>query len=467
MADANAGRSENFGSAAHLMIEALDKASNELDRTVKACIEQLTAFNEDLEKQFVVQLQKVLEQSGGMVDTHVEDLGARREEFLEKLAEFERTEMDTVTAAGRDVRQQITARAQQATDSISRLVDEQVTELRTLIDNPESHFAEFGDNKLEAAREVAVTGKERMEDKEVDCEKRITEKSQSIEQSIQTVIDETKRKIEGKLDSHSREFEEKIGDVVGKLNVIVAQTLSELEEKAESGARAIEASVDQGRNHLAENVENWKSDLERVRRSFEHNLQDERMAAQKAQSAKLERKLSEVKDEINHISQDASTKISASHKLFYASLKRLEKKYYDRLDRLLGRFETAIAQEAKLSSASPKTQSSTELKDVLHARLQARGTEVVKAFRRMVEQLESEYARAGSVSHERLDTIRMQAVESLEKQMRVMTGELDRITRSFNTELSELNSQLPQIEDAGKAASLAVMAYRSAMLSLE
>ena len=46
-----------------------------------------------------------------------------------------------------------------------------------------------------------------------------------------------------------------------------------------------------------------------------------------------------------------------------------------------------------------------------------------------------------------------------------MKSELDRISRSFNTELSQLNADLPQIEEAGIAAAMAVTAYRDARLS--
>jgi hypothetical protein len=46
-----------------------------------------------------------------------------------------------------------------------------------------------------------------------------------------------------------------------------------------------------------------------------------------------------------------------------------------------------------------------------------------------------------------------------------MNLELERVMRGFKSELVELNSELPQIEDAGRNAALAVMAYRSAMLS--
>jgi hypothetical protein len=49
-----------------------------------------------------------------------------------------------------------------------------------------------------------------------------------------------------------------------------------------------------------------------------------------------------------------------------------------------------------------------------------------------------------------------------------MRTDLERITRKFHNEISELGLKLPVIEESGRAAALAVMAYKSsAMLSLE
>jgi hypothetical protein len=49
MSSEEAGKSENFGSAAHLMIEALDKASKELEATVGDCLSQVKEHSEGLE----------------------------------------------------------------------------------------------------------------------------------------------------------------------------------------------------------------------------------------------------------------------------------------------------------------------------------------------------------------------------------------------------------------------------------
>jgi len=46
-----------------------------------------------------------------------------------------------------------------------------------------------------------------------------------------------------------------------------------------------------------------------------------------------------------------------------------------------------------------------------------------------------------------------------------MKSELERISKIFRTELNDLNAELPKIEERGRAAAMAVYAYRSTMLS--
>lgn len=118
MADQNASPQENHQPAQALMNEALEKASTELDRAVKSCIEQLNSFNEVLAKNLTGQLRRVAEQSQYLIDSNLEDLASHGESLLERLSDFERSEASTITAAARSVRQQISQTAQQTADTV-------------------------------------------------------------------------------------------------------------------------------------------------------------------------------------------------------------------------------------------------------------------------------------------------------------------------------------------------------------
>lgn len=463
MADSNAPATQL--SPANMMSEALDKASQELEKAVKSCIDQLQSFNENLEKSLQNQLQKVVEQSKNFVESNIEDLSTHREELVDRLLEFERSEIETMVSAARDVRQQVTARAQQASDSISRLVEEQVAELRTLIENPENNFKDFATVNTRSLERNTHTGKEKIGKEQLDCEEKLTTKAQDLEQAVQQVVSDSRKGIEETLETFNGEMEKKIASVLSQLSDVVNDTLSELETGAQDGAQKIQKTVDEGGGRLGDRVNGWKNECNDLRQGFEKSLQQDSDTAEKAHTSKLELKVSEVKDEIGQIAQEANAKISASHKLFFSSLKRLEKKYNDRLERLLSRFEAALAEEARLNAAGT-IQPSAELREQLHARLQARGKDILKTFQRQVEQLEAEYVRQSGSSHERVETIKTATTEALDKQLRTMKSELERIARNFKSELTDLNNELPKIEERGRAAAMTVRAYRSTMFSV-
>jgi vacuolar-type H+-ATPase subunit H len=467
MADESASRVEGIGSATHLMIEALEKASVQLDQTVKSSIEQLSAFNEQLQRNFLSQLAKLAERSAGTVESSIEDIVIRKEDHAERLSELERTEMETVVACARDFRQQIAIRSQQVTDSISKVVEEQMSQLRSLIENPGEHFSDFGDAKIESIGKYGEENKTKIEQAEQESEKRISTQAQKLDEDIQDVLAEGKKKVDENLDKHQKEFEDKITSVIDRLSSLVSMTLKELEDQVKSGTNAVFDYNDNSRKRLTSRVDKWHSEVTTAGDEFKGRLERDRESSEQIHARKLERKVSEVKDEINSIAHEALAKLTASHKLFHSSLKRLEKKYYERLDRLFARFETALAHESKLPTGTSayRSQTSHELRDLLHARLKARSTEIVKSFKRQVEQFDLEYGRISSSSQETVDAIRATALDGLDKQVRSMNLEAERVLRSFRNELIEVNTELPQIEDAGKAAALAIMAFKSAMLS--
>ena len=449
-------------SPVNMMGEALDKAGQELERTVNACVDQLQSFKDTLEKSILQQLNKLLDQSKSFVDSSFEDMSTHREELADRLLEFERSEIETMVSAARDVRQHVSARAQLASDSISRLVEEQVVELKQLIEKPEVNFQEFSSVNARALARNTNLGKDKISREQVGCEQLLTQKAQDLEHAVQQIVGDCKKSIEETLAQFNNDMEKKIGAVLAQLSEVVSDTVKELENGANDGATKIHQSIEDGKSKLSESLTTWKNDCVDVRKEFESTLHRDMSTADKMHQGKLEQKLGEVKEEINQISHDANAKITASHKLFHSSLKRLEKKYNDRLERLLMRFETALADEAKLSLGM---QPNIELREQLHTRLQDGGKEILRQFQRQVEQMEFEFSRLSTGSHERIETVRGSTVETLDKQVRIMRTELERITRIFNTELADLNAELPKIEERGRAAAMAVYAYRSTMLS--
>lgn len=456
-----------YDAATQLMLGALDRAGVELDRTLKELIEQLNIFNSSVERTLSNQLKKVIEHANSAVDYDLDNLLVHKDGIADQLIQFEESEASMLIATGRDMRLQLNQKALEASDYISKMVAEQILELRSLVDNPEHHLVELAHNNVDELKESSIESQSRIEGREAALEQELSNTAQELEKKIQDLVTSAKNDNDNKLESSTHGFEEKIEEMRNHLSNAVSEAGNALETNVQNGTRAIQTANDAGKSKLRGHLFQWRKELDEMSKEFNANLSHSRQLAESGHTKMMERKVAEVKDEMRHIAHDANTKVASTHKAFSSSLKRLERKYQDRLERLLSRFESALAQEFALTagtSAHP-LQLSHEFRELLHARLKARGSDISKAFQRQVEQVESEFIRFSAGSSEKIENIRSAATEAADKQVRTLKTELERATRNLNSELPELNSQLAQIDEAGKAAALSVMAYRSAMLS--
>ena len=465
MADENVPMKENFNAAANLMSDALDRAGGELERTLKGGIAQLTISCQALEKHLTAELKKVVDQSKSLADANVEDISAHQEEILGRLEEIEVTEINAIVESSRNMRLELAARGQKASESISRLVEENIVELGKLIKEPQVHLTDLTSKELERLDRLALDGKQKIETHESGCAQSLTAKAQELDAALQLVISDTKKSVEKTVDTYELELEQRISTVIKQLSEFVSETLKDFQKKTKVASKTVQNAGSASKARLTEQLEEWQRECSALTNGFKNILALEATNAQTLQAAKLELKVDEVKDEINRISTDAQAKISANHKLFFSSLKRLESKYNEKMAKLQARVEGAIAEEARLNPESGVALH--EARELLRARLQVDGAEILKSFQRQADQLASEYSRTMSGSNERLDTIRASTTDALYRQSRKLRNELERVSREFNNDLTELSNQLPQIEEAGRAAAMAIMTYRSATLEFE
>jgi hypothetical protein len=249
------------------------------------------------------------------------------------------------------------------------------------------------------------------------------------------------------------------------LSGVLQTAQTDMTSHAAKGQATLEASGEHGKSLMSSSLETWRGDCEKLDRNFLDTLTLESKDSEHEHAGRLDYKVNEVKAEISGIANDANVKLSTNHKMFLSSLKRLQKKYVDRLERLTTKFDAALAEEAKLPQTSAAGKTSPELRELLRARLQTRSKEIVKALQKQIEQIESEYSRYSAGSTERMENIKSSTIDSLEKQLKTMRNEIERITKNFHSQMTDMNADLPQIEEAGITAAMAVTAYRDARLS--
>lgn len=162
---------EEIGTAAHLMMEAVDRASQELETTVKASGNHLQTFSQTLTNNFENQLTKLANRTLKNVEKNSEELTARKEDFAERLIELEQMEISKLIHSSKEVRQELNLALQKAVNVVSQLVEEQVKTLRPLVLNQHENFANLERTETGTIRQYIEEGKTGLNEKETALEK--------------------------------------------------------------------------------------------------------------------------------------------------------------------------------------------------------------------------------------------------------------------------------------------------------
>lgn len=459
---------ENLNSALNLWQEAVDKAGVDLEKIVNNSVEQLARYSEELEKSLTTQLAKIGEQASMIVENNIEELTARKDELQEEIAEFERRELDKIILSAQAGRAEIGAMLEKAKQDVMNRFESAASELTHLSDNPKVKFAPMLQSNREALAELALSATDTISDQQTTCQHGLTDKVKDIENQLETVVSESKALIERKLEGHGEGFDDKISQVLSQLDSIQSETTGASAAETGTHIKRLNDCVKENRDFLEKQVNSWKSNIDAVKASFEEQLESTKEEAIATQKRRLHYTASEAKGAIGQIAADAQARITGNHKMYYGSLKRLERKYEEQVAKLLNRLEAVIAEEREIpASLAMSSQSVEETRQKLRSQLKVRGGEVVKTYRRQIEQVEGDFARASASSYERIDSIRLQTVESLEKQVRIIRSELERINKLVKAELSQVAIELPEIEERGRVAAMSVQAFQSSMLTLE
>lgn len=459
-------KDQNLNSALNLWQEGVEKAAADLEKIVANSIDQLTRYSEELEKSLDLQLKKIANQTITMVENNVEELGTKRDELTERLAEYERTEADEMLKTAQESRERIYKLVDKTKQELMVKLTESLKKLNALAENPQSRFVNFTQKNREAMMEYAENARERLTSQKSSLESSLTAKSKELDAKADDAVALSKQSIEEKLAGYEEGFDVKIAQVLKQLDELLAATTKATDEATTEGASDLETCQVENSEFLVHQIEEWKTNMELLKHNFQEQLESNREETLSAHSRRLTYSVNEAKSSINQVANDALARITGNHRMYYGSLKRLERKYEDQVSRLFSQLESVISEERDTASGV-SGQSTDEIKQKLRSQLKVRGGELVKTYRRQVDQMENDFARASATSYERIDSIRLQAVESLEKQVRIIRSELDRVEKSFKVELSQLSIELPEIEERGRVAAMSVSAYMTSMLTLD
>lgn len=459
----------SMDSALNLWQEAVEKSSVDLDKIVANSLAQLNKLSNDLEESLKGQLMKASELSSLTVEANIEDLSLHRDDIKDQLSEFERQEIDRIYATASESRMKFNQLIAEAKNEILEQFAIKIRELQESMENPKEHFTDFSNQQQPKIDEVVNTARKKIENQKSSSESSLSKKAKELEEKVEALVASLKEEINSQLTKYDSDFDQKIGQVIKQLEDLLKESNEYAQEVVNQGTDRIDQAEEIGSHFLEEHIESWTATVDALKNSFEKQIIEAKEERKGNHIKTLEYKVAEAKASINQMAESGNSNVASAHRKFFSTLKRLEKKYSDRIAKQMALLEQAIEEEKELplSMGGQMIQADEEFRKNLDTQLKVRGNELVKSIRKQVDQLESEFKRSSSGSTERIESIRLQTVESLEKQVRIIRSELDRISKSFKSELTQLSTALPEIEERGKVAAMSVSAYLSSMLTLD
>lgn len=465
MSKENPSLAGNFESAAQTMLEALDKAGAELSANVSDCIEQLSSFNFGLQKSLQDQLHQVNERFQSFVESNSEELEKHKETLIQHLEEFERSQIESVFSAGQGVRNSLSAHAEDLFANVSQQVEGELAALKARVDEAEQRMATESGSALPELKASAASGKNKLESTANACEEEVATKAKDLEQKLTELIDEWKVSIESKVSESQVRFNNQAQTAIRECDEVLQGGLETMAKQAGESSLALDQSVSAGILRFDQEFHDWKSQVNTLSEGFSNALASKHKLSDEEATTLLEGNMSQVTLEVASVCQEAGEKIQGLHQTFHNSLHKLEQDSLRQLEHLLSRYESELSENSRKfnSIAILHSRNATDLQEKLDAQLMSQGGEMLRTINKLAEQLEVDCLKASQGVKERIESIRESTLEALEKQVQLMKAHSDKAVKAYLDSLLELETNSAQIEQAGKAAAVTVMAYRSAI----
>lgn len=449
------------------MLEALAKASAELEKSVTAFTEQLISFNESLQKSLDEELRAVNGRMEGCIKTNLSELGHNKHQLIKRLLDAEHEELTALSVVSRDVRKSLSEHALEVEQKIEVFMNQQILELKEFLQQPESQINTAGETAAselkhkcnEITRDIQERDRDtrrRLSDKVAEVEKLIKEQCEKVKQSISIAADRTR----SRLDAQRKQIR---GDV-DKFN---REATAEVESSADEGLRLISTCESQHKESVTEVSTRWKQHINDHCDLFHKTVATFSGVLNENYETQLANVSAQAKREITKLSDDAHEKITATRNELEVEMRDLEKDYAAQFEQAIRKLEVIVNAQAndKKNSGGAREHKAAKLRDQMQGHLKRWGGDLIDSVKDASHDFENDYNRATDGFHTRIELARSTAVELIERESKLMQKDIDRTLKDFQKDIDELEGELGRIEKAGQDAALTVIAFRKAVLS--
>ncbi|MBX9569868.1 MAG: hypothetical protein K2X77_13305 [Candidatus Obscuribacterales bacterium] len=450
------------GETAKLMFEALSKASAELEKTVGVLTEQLTVYNQNLEKTFQEEVNAAKERMEAALRQNMDGLIKDRDSVMKALADHKQAEIDKIIESGKTVRNGLASKVDQATSVLTTSVGGKISVIREAVVKPESDMKAKHDETQKLMS--AAFG---------DARQRLISSKATREAELAGVVTEYAAKVEQQLGQSRADFAEKFAQKQTELQAQSQEVLAEIVAKNEAVSAKIESALESGMmsiskesensgQRLQDIVESGKQNFSETSQSFSSSLGNLSGLLNGLYETQLNNLAAQSKTEIVSAAQHANEVLASTKSELQICLKEFQSDYVAKFEALATRLEKTLEEEAKGERGGLRGLKEERVRDQLNNLFRRLGQEMIDGAANAARRLEFEFQKSIESFESRIETAKNQACESLDRESKLMQKELTRSFHDFERQIADLQGQTAMLEKHGRDAANIVMTIRQA-----
>jgi hypothetical protein len=461
--------SENFGSTAQIMLEALDKAAVELSKTVSECLEMVAISGLSLQKSLMFQLGCASANYQSFADDKFDDLDRRKQDILAQLQQFEESQIETIESTAKIVREAVMEYAESVVAQISEQLNENSLSSATIQRDPNVLLKDCYEMAKPALERTFNSGQQKLEQIFNTCSTESESKIHSCTNVLSQQVDAWNTRMSARMEETLVRFEQHINTIMGKLQSLLIENESYIDANSGKLTQQAESVLSKSIAAIDKSVSGWRSGLSSAYDDLGRDLTQAQEQEQVHTAALLGENLDEVSLYFTHLSSAHAEKAYETQRAYAAALDKIENACVQRLDHLREYFSSLLSgyNEQSTENVASEVQSTEEYRSRIEASLGAHSGQVVDAAQALVTQLEADLGRSSEFLNERIETIKSEAIDHFREQVKTVETEADRVTKEFRRGLSKFETSIKEIDDAGQASAVTVTAYLGTVLSLE
>ena len=385
-----------------------------------------------------------------------------RDTVMKALSDYKQSEIEKIIASGKAVRSGLASQVDEATSALSGSVSSKIAEVRQLVAKPEAEMKlKYDENQK--FMQAAI----------LDAKQELVGNRKTREGELVFAVAGFRDQVAHELSNSEKEFDEKFALKKGELVAYSAEILTELSQKHDKISEKVEAALEAGMmsisqesersgEKLKEIVESGKKDFSDTNQAFSTSLSSLSGLLNGLYETQLNNLASQSRTEIMSAAQHAEECLVSTKSELQLCLREFQSEYVAKFEVLHTRLEKSLDEEAKGGKGGMRGLKEERVRDQLNSLFRRLGQDMIDSAANAARRMEAEFLKSIESFEQRIETAKLQACESLDRESKMMQKELIRSSQDFERQIAELQSQAAMIEKHGRDSANIVMTIRQA-----